>query len=136
MFIFFISAGVGVFLILLALDYFPGMSGQKQAPDIIVGLCGFVFLLAGCMAAIGQGSRWNELLAAVLCLSFGAVAVWASLFSDGDGFSGGVPFLSRESNVSLARGVFGFSALVCFAISYWALRRFLGGSHENSHSDQ
>ena len=124
LFIFLVCAGAGTFLLLLGLDRLPSMNAQKQAPDTIIALCGFVFIAAGCMAAVGQGSRVNDLLAGLLCLAFAAIAAWVSFFSTSDGFSGGVPFLPRESNVKLARVVFGFSAAICLAISIWAFRRF------------
>lgn len=116
---------IGVFILLIAFDIVESEQGSKQAPNFVIGLAGFVFLIAGLMVFVGQKARSIDLLAAVLCLAFGVVAAWASLFGDGEGFSGGLPFVSHETNVKISRFVFGCSALVCFAISAWALKRFL-----------
>jgi hypothetical protein len=77
------------------------------------------------MAYLGRRSRANELMAAMLLLLFGAVGAWVSLFSPSEGFSGGIPFVPYESNVTLARVMFGIGALICFALSIWAFRRFV-----------
>lgn len=118
---------IGVFIVLVAFDIVESEPGSKHAPDWVIGACGFVFFIAGLMVMIGEKSRFNDLMAAVLCVAFGAVAAWASLFGSDDGFSGGLPFVSYETNVKIARVVFGCSALVCFAISAWAMKRFLRG---------
>ena len=120
-----VCVALGLFLLLIAVGVFPASEAQPQAPDSIIALCGVVFIIAGCMAYLGTRSRVNDLLAAILCLIFGIVGAWVSLFSSSDGFSGGIPFVSNDSNVAIARVVFGAGSLMCFAISAWALKRFL-----------
>ena len=47
---------------------------------------------------------------------FALVGIWVALLSDDEGFSGGLFFLSRESNVALGRWMFGLGALISLAI--------------------
>jgi len=114
----------GGLLILVAFGVISSSPGQRHAPDFIIALCGLAFIIAGCMVLVGQQSRFNDLLAAILCLLFGATGAWVAIFSPSEGFSGGIPLISNEANVRLARWVFGFGSLVCFAISGWACKRF------------
>ena len=115
---------LGLFLLLIAAGVIPTSDAQSQAPNSIIALCGVVFVIAGCMAILGTQSRVNDMLAALLCLIFGIVAAWVSLFGSSDGFSGGIPFFSNEANVKIARIAFGVGSLICFAMSGWALKRF------------
>ena len=65
----------------------------------------------------------NDFLAGILCLVFGAMGTWVSLFSGSDGFTGGLFFLSTDQNVTLGRWMFGLGALICFSLSAYAFRR-------------
>jgi len=89
----------------------------------VVAMAGLMFVIGGAMILIGEHSWANDLLAGILGLLFGIVFTWVSLFSPGEGFSGGVPLLSGESNVTLGRWMFGIGALMCFAVSGYAFRR-------------
>ena len=86
-------------------------------------MAGLAFVIAGAMILLANHSWANDLLAGVLCLLFGITGTWVSLFSSSEGFSGGSPLLSDESNVMLGRWLFGIGALMCFAISAYAFRR-------------
>lgn len=120
-----ICAALGLYLILIAAGLLPARDNAANAPNSILALTGLIFVIGGWMAYLGRRSRMNELMAAVLLLLFGAVGAWVSLFSPSEGFSGGIPFIPYESNVSLARVLFGFGSLICFALSAWAFSRFL-----------
>lgn len=114
----------GGLLILVALGIIATSSGQRHAPDFIIALSGLAFIIAGCMIFVGRQSRFNDLLAAVLCLLFGATGAWVAVYGPSEGFSGGIPLVSNEANVRLARWVFGLGSLACFAISGWAFKRY------------
>lgn len=114
----------GGLLILVALGVISTSPSERYAPEFIIALSGSAFIIAGCMILVGRQSRFNDLLAAALCLLFGATGAWVAVFSPSEGFSGGLPLISSEANVKLARWVFGLGSLVCFAISGWALKRF------------
>lgn len=89
----------------------------------VIASSGIVFLIAGCMIFLGNHSWGNDLLAGILCLVFGAVGTWVSLFSSSEGIAGGLWFLSADANVVLGRFLFGLGALACFAIAAYAVRR-------------
>lgn len=114
---------LGALPLSVALGLISVSEGQIHAPMWVVALSGIVFMIAGCMILLGNHSRANDVLAGVLCLLFGIVGIWVSLFSPDEGFSGGVPLLSNAANITLARWVFGGGALICFAISVYAFRR-------------
>ena len=115
---------IGLYPISLALGVVPVGDSSVNAPMWILASSGVAFVLGGCMVLLGQRSRLNNLLAALLCLVFASAGVWVALFSPPEGFSGGVPFLSNQSNVTLSRWVFGCGAGVSLAISVYAFRLF------------
>jgi len=119
-----LCVALGGFLVLVACGLIDDDPAKRHAPDLIIALCGSVFIIAGIMILVGQHSRVNDLLAAILCITFGIIGAWVAIYGASEGFSGGVPLLSDEANTRLARGVFGLGSLLCFAISGWAFKRF------------
>ena len=93
------------------------------APAWVLALCGLVFVIGGCMMLLGRGTRANDLLAGLICLAFAAVGIWVSLFAPSASFSGGIPLLSHEQNVTLGRWVIGCGAVVSLMLTGYALRR-------------
>ena len=118
---------VGLFPIAHALQLLPISEQSGDAPRWVIGLCGMVFALSGCMMMTQLNSRLNNILAAIFLALMGSIGVWVSLFSPADGMSGGLFFLSREQNVLLGRCVFGLGAAIGFAMCAYAGRlAFLG----------
>ena len=115
---------LGGFLALVAGGLIESDPTGRHAPDFIIALCGSVFIIAGIMILVGRQSRINDLLAAILCMTFGIIGAWVAIYGASEGFSGGLPFISDEANTRLARGAFGLGSLSCFAISGWAFKRF------------
>lgn len=114
---------LGLYPLSIALGLLPVDTADVMAPMWVVASSGIVFLIAGCMIFLANHSWANDLLAGSLCLLFGAIGAWVSLFGSSKGFSGGLGFLSEEANTSLGRWVFGLGALISFAISVYAFRR-------------
>lgn len=114
---------LGFYPLSIALGLLPVDEVKVMAPMWVIALSGIVFVIAGGMILLGNHSWANDLLAGILCLLFGIMGTWVSLFSSSEGFSGGVPLLSPESNVTLGRWMFGIGALLSFAISAYAFRR-------------
>ena len=112
----------GVAIIFAALDIIPIDEANLHTPRWVLALCGAVFSLAGLMIFLGEHSKWNNLLAGILILSMGSIGGWIAFFGANGNFSGGIALLSEESNTSLARWVFGFGAIVCFAIAFHAFQ--------------
>lgn len=114
---------LGCFPISIALGLLPVDPDTVMAPLWVVAGAGIAFVIAGLMILLANYPRANDLLAGILCMLFGVMGIWVSLFSSSDGFSGGLFFLSYEQNVTLGRWVFGLGALICFSLSAYAFRR-------------
>ena len=114
---------LGLFPLAILTGVVPNGGNEVLAPQWVLALCGTIFVIAGAMMIVGQHSPLNDLLAAVLCTCFAAIGLWISLFAPADGFSGGVPGVSWEGNVRIARWVFAGGAIVCVAIALIAARR-------------
>ena len=118
-----VCLALGLYLLSIAFGLLPVEKADVMAPMWVVASSGIVFLIAGCMIFLASHSWANDLLAGFLCLLFGFIGAWVSLFSSSEGFSGGLWFLSDGANASLGRWVFGLGALISFAISAYAFRR-------------
>lgn len=121
---------LGCIPIAASLGYVPVDEARLSAPSWVVAGAGFLFVVAGFMFLLAHHSRANDLLAGVLLMLFGLLGAWVSLFGSSEGFSGGLPFLSRELNALIARWVFGLGALISFALCAWAFRRAISGSKQ------
>ncbi|MGI9233775.1 MAG: hypothetical protein ACR2RD_09110 [Woeseiaceae bacterium] len=114
---------LGCLPISIALGLFPVEPDTVMAPLWVVAGAGLVFVIAGIMILLAHYSRANDLLAGILCMLFGVMGTWVSLFSSRDGFSGGLFFLSYDQNVTIGRWVFGLGALISFSVAVYAFRR-------------
>ena len=120
-----IAIACGGFALLAAAGVVP-IETSNDTPLWVIGLVGAIFVIAGIMIFLRNYSRALDLFAAVLLAAFTLVAGWITFYSSPEGFSGGIPFLPHAMNVSVARGMFGFGALMCFAGFLYALKRFFG----------
>ncbi len=118
---------VGCLPIAMGLGYLPVDASESTAPSWVIVGAGSTFVIAGFMILFANHSRVNDLLAGFLLMLFGAIGLWVSVFSSGDGMSGGIPFVSRETNVLIGRWLFGLGALMSFALMIWAFRRAANG---------
>ncbi len=115
---------LGAIPIGLALGLIPAEPGALHAPRYVVALAGLLFWVAAIALVLGNTRpRLNQLLGAILFALFAAIGGWVSLFGDSHAFGGGVPLVSSSSNVSLARIVFGFGALLCAGLSLYAFKK-------------
>ena len=114
---------LGCYAIAIAFGPLSVESADLLAPRWVVAGAGLTFVIAGCMILLANHSKANDMLAGLLLLLFGILGTWVSVFSSDAGFSGGLPFLSRELNIQVGRWLFGLGALICFAFSAYAFRR-------------
>jgi hypothetical protein len=101
---------------MIALNILPYDESKIHAPDWVILVSGAIFVFGG-VAMVFQG---NQLLVAMLgnllVLAFAAVAAWIAFQGPSEQFSGGVPFLSHQLNVKIARILFGFCSVMCVLI--------------------
>ena len=119
---------LGCYPLALGLGLFATDSSMLTAPPWVVSSAGIAFVIAGFMILLAHYSRVNDLLAGVLLFVFGLIGVWVAVFSSNEGFSGGLPFLPRDTNIMLGRWLFGLGALISFATCAYAFRRALSRS--------
>lgn len=132
------AAAAGLYFMLVGLDILPVPGGRANlhGPLWLALLIGLAFFLAGVAAFIqGMGHAnatgdlpadaplWMRatqyLIGVVLFAAFATLGTWVAFAGEARYFSGGIPFLGAL-NVSIARLMFGFGALVCWlsAIAY------------------
>jgi hypothetical protein len=101
----------------------------NNTPIWVIGLVGVMFVIAGIMIFLRNYSRALDLFAAIILAAFTLIAGWITFHASSEGFSGGIPFLPSDMNVSVARFMFGLGALLCSGGFLYALKRFFG-SHK------
>ncbi len=120
--VFFILMGV---LILLAAFGIGPMSGSRMnAPRWIIGLCG-LFFASGGVVLIAPTHKVASLAAGIAVMGITVICAWIALFGDAQYFSGGLSMFSRDTEVLIARALFGAVAILGVAISANAMRRGL-----------
>jgi hypothetical protein len=122
----------GLYSVLIGVEALPVPGGRDNlhGPLWLATLIGFVVLLAGAacfIQGIGRANAAAELpadapfwmraaqylIGVALFAAFAALGTWVAFGGDARYFSGGIPFLGA-GNVSLARIMFGFGALICW----------------------
>lgn len=97
----------------------PVEPGAVHVPGWVLGVCGALSALGG-LAMLAQ--RWPAVRTAaiaVMFVAFGLIGGWVALFGEARHISGGIGLFPDWLNLALARGVFGFGALLCFGLFAW-----------------
>lgn len=118
----FICIVLGASVCLIAFRVLPYDESKIHAPGWIIALCGGVFVLGGLALLLRSHKILVSVLGNCMVLIFGIVAGWIALFGQAEQFSGGIPLLSNESNVSVARALFFCVAIMCALILTAGLR--------------
>jgi hypothetical protein len=141
----------GLYLALVGFGLLPSPGGRRNlhAPLWIVLLIGLVVLLAGVAMLIQRAGHANDsgdlppgaprwmrvasyLIGVTLFAGFALIGSWVALAGDASQFSGGIPFVGHTFNVSLARIMFGFGAVLTWlatvAFAVYGARKFLRGA--------
>ena len=127
-----VASAFGLYFLLIGLGVLPVPGGPRNlhAPLWVVALAGLVFLLGGVAVLINHvaganqsgelpldAPRWTQvaryLIGVILFASFALIGSFVAIGGDARQFSGGVPLLG-SLNVSIARIMFGFGALICW----------------------
>lgn len=113
----------GVVIALIALGTIPVDPESIHAPNWIIGLLGLLFLGGGLATVANPRSSLASWSAGTMVISITIVSAWVALYGPSEQFSGDLPFLSRETNVTIARIVFGLVALLGLAITAAAFKK-------------
>tara|TARA_R110000868_G_scaffold259361_14_gene517511 strand:- start:9070 stop:9417 length:348 start_codon:yes stop_codon:yes gene_type:complete len=108
--------GTGLAIILVSLDVISVEESAFNASKWVVGVCGFIFFLAGVMIFLEEKAKYTNLVGGILVLSIGIVGGWIAMFGNSDAFSGGLV-------IWVARGIFGFGALICLFGGLFIMKR-------------
>jgi hypothetical protein len=119
-----VAIACGGYMLLMAAGVLPGEMADNT-PRWVGGLAGFIFVLAGVMIFLRNHSRALDLAAAIILAAFALMAAWVAVYG-AEGMSGGIPFFSHDSNISIGRVLFGFGAVLCLFGVVYAMRRFFG----------
>ena len=119
---------LGTYPILLAMGVIEPEPGQLKAPEWIVGMAGFVFVVLGVFVSLRQTDTLSHVFGAVVCLGFAAIGCWVALNAEPGSIAGGLPFVGAEVNHRIGRIVFGLGALMCLSMALWAVRMALRAS--------
>lgn len=128
-----LCAAIGLYFMLVGLGALPVPGGPRNlyAPLGVVLLAGLVFFLGGAavlLQALGKANDSGELpadaplwmrliqylIGVAIFASFAMIGSWIALGGDERGFSGGIPFVGRDTNISIARVAFGIGAIICW----------------------
>ncbi len=115
---------MGVLILLAAFGIGPMSGSQMNAPRWVIGLCG-LFFASGGLIVIAPTHKMASLAAGIMVAGITVICAWVALFGDARYFSGGLSIFSRETEVLIARALFGFVAVLGIAISANAVRRTL-----------
>ncbi len=107
---------LGLFPLGIAFDLVPVDPNSVHAPPWVLALCGLVFISGGGLILLHRHRLLQHVFAGTITGSFGLVGLWVALFAPADGFSGGFFFVSDETNVTIARWIFGIGAVLALAI--------------------
>ena len=125
-------AGIGLYFILVGLSVLPIPGGPRNlhAPLWVVTLAGLPFFLGG-LAVMLQGFGkanaagelpadapiWiraaHSLMVVAIFACFAVIGTWVALAGEAGQFSG--PFTGGGFGVGIARAMFGFGAIICWA---------------------
>jgi len=106
----------------------PVDPGSVHAPGWVLAVCGALCALGG-VAMLAH--RWPVVRTAavgVMWVAFGLIGGWVALFGQAEHYAGGIGLLPDWINILLARGLFGFGAVLCFGLFVWTTAGLLRGA--------
>ena len=119
---------LGAIPISMAFGLISAKPESMHAPPYIVALAGLLFWFAAASILSGPTRpRLNHLFGGVLLAIFAAVGGWVAIFGTDSSFGGGMPFVSHATNGWIARTIFGAGAILCAALSVYALGKAARG---------
>jgi len=107
---------LGTSVWLIALRIIPYDESKFHAPDWVIMLAGGVFVLGGLAILFQSRQLVVTLLGNLIVISFAVVTAWIALHGESEQFSSNLVLLSHDTNVKIARVVFGACSVMCALI--------------------
>jgi hypothetical protein len=113
----------GIVIELTVIDVISINENLVHAPDWIIALCGLLLLSSGLAGAASPKSAIATWSAGTLVISMTLISAWVAVYGPSEQFSGDFPIIPRDSNVIIARLIFGCVSLLGLAITVAAARK-------------
>ena len=120
-----LCTAIGSIICLIATAVIDYPADQVHAPGWIVFLAGAIFTLGGLAIIFRSKPILVNVIGNLMVAVFAIIGAWVAILSPSDGFSGGIPFLPHELNVTLGRWVFGLGALISALILVAGVKHLL-----------
>lgn len=97
-----------------------------HAPNWVIALLGILFLSGGLVIVVSPESSIATWSAGTLVIAMTLVSAWVAVYGSSEHFSGDLPFISQDTNVIIARIIFGCVSLLGLAIILAAAKKTWG----------
>ncbi len=116
----------GLVIELTVLDIISIDENLVHAPNWVIALLGILFLSSGLVIVVSPESSIATWSAGTLVIGLTMVSAWVALYGSSEHFSGDWPFISRDTNVIIARIIFGCVSFLGLAIILAAAKKTWG----------
>ncbi|MCZ6485696.1 MAG: hypothetical protein O6826_08365 [Acidobacteria bacterium] len=116
----------GLVIELTVLDIIPIDENLVHAPNWVISLLGILFLSSGLVVVVSPESSIASWSAGTLVIAMTLVSAWVAVYGSSEHFSGDLPFISQDTNVIIARIIFGCVSLLGLAIILAAAKKTWG----------
>ncbi len=116
----------GLVIELTVLDIISIDENLVHAPNWVIALLGILFLSSGLVVVVSPESSIATWSAGTLVIAITLVSAWVAVYGSGEHFSGDLPFISKDTNVIIARFIFGCVSLLGLAIILAAAKKTWG----------
>ena len=120
-----LCTAIGSIICLIATGIIDYPADKVHAPGWIVFLAGAIFTLGGLAIIFRSKPILVNIIGNLMVAVFAIIGAWVAIWSPSDGFSGGIPFLPHELNVTLGRWVFGLGAVISALILIIGIKHLL-----------
>lgn len=116
----------GLVIELTVFDIIPIDENLVHAPNWVIALLGILFLSGGLVIVVSPESSIATWSAGTLVIAMTLVSAWVAVYGSSEHFSGDLPFISQDTNVIIARIIFGCVSLLGLAIILAAAKKTWG----------
>ena len=117
---------MGIVIELTVLEVVSIDNSSVHAPDWVIALLDVLCLSGGLAIAFSPENRIAIWSAGSIVITMTIVSAWVAVYGSSEYFSGDLPFISRDTNVLIARIVFACVSLLGLAIIVAAAKKTWG----------